>query len=88
MIYYQSTEEVKTEGRFVTFAYGYYSFELVDGELLAFEEINKGILEKYNLKSNELNGKNFEITYTIIIDDVDDQDFVILRLEHLNLIDK
>ena len=83
MRYYQSTEQVKIDGTFITYAYGYYTFELDGGEVLAFDEIEKGVLEKYNLKSGKCNGLRFEILYSIIIDDMDDEDFVILRLDDL-----
>lgn len=86
MRYYESKEQVKAVGSFITFAYGYYSFELEDGEVLAFDEINKTVLEEFNLRSNELSNEMFEISYSIIIDDMDDIDFVVLRLDSLKLI--
>jgi len=88
MKYYESIERVSTSGHFITFAYGYYSFELEDGEVLAFEEIKKSVLEKHDLKSNKFSDQKFEISYSIIVDDTDDEDFVILRLDNLNLIEK
>lgn len=84
MIDYQTNEQVKTMGSFVTFAFGYYSFELVDGEVIAFDEVNKRVLEKYDLKSNKFADQKFEIHYSIIIDDTDQEDFVILRLDDLH----
>ncbi|MEQ6122937.1 hypothetical protein AAON49_01890 [Pseudotenacibaculum sp. MALMAid0570] len=83
MRYFESRERVTTEGTFITYAYGYYSFEIDDGEILAFDEIDKLLLDKYDLKSDQLNGQKFEIFYSIIIDDMDDEDFVILRLDDL-----
>ena len=83
MRYFESREQVVVGGTFIIYAYGYYSFELDDGEVLAFDEIDKLVLEKYNLKSDLLNGHKFEIFYSIIIDDMDDEDFVILRLDDL-----
>lgn len=84
MIDYETNEQVKTVGIFITFAYGYYSFELPDGEVLAFDEVKNRVLEKYNLKSNEFSNQKFEITYSIILDDSDEEDFVILRLDDLH----
>ena len=85
MKYYESTEQVIAVGTFITYGYGYYSFEMDGGEILAFDEIDKRVLEKYNLKSNKHNNQVFEIFYSIIIDDMDDEDFVILRLDDLNI---
>lgn len=86
MRYYESTEQIKTIGSFISFSNGYYSFELDEGELIAFEEINTTILSTYELRSNKLSGEMFEVTYSIIIDDIDDEDFVILRLDDLKII--
>ena len=85
MRYYESREQVTTKGTFVKYDYGYYSFEIDGGEVLAFDEIEKEVLEKYNLKSDLFNGLEFEIFYSIIIDDMDDEDFVILRLDDLKI---
>ena len=57
MKYYESTEQVNVVGSFITFSYGYYSFELDEGEVLAFDEIDKNVLEKYDLKSNKYKRK-------------------------------
>ena len=85
MGYFQSREQVTIEGSFVTYAYGYYSFEIDGGEVLAFDEIEKEVLEKYNLKTDQFSGQEFIIFYSIIIDDLDDEDFVILRLDDLKI---
>lgn len=85
MRYYQSTERVEVTGTFITYAYGYYSFELEDGEVLSFDEVKKTVVEKYDLKSDHFNGQKFKIYYSIIIDDMDDEDFVILRLDDLQI---
>ncbi|MFD2568396.1 hypothetical protein [Pseudotenacibaculum haliotis] len=85
MRYFESREQVTTEGTFITYTYGYYSFEIDGGEVLAFDEIEKGVLEKYDLKSDQFNDQMFEIFYSIIIDDMDDEDFVILRLDDLKI---
>ena len=85
MRYYQSTEKVRVVGTFITYAYGYYSFELEGGEVLSFDEIDHAVTKKYDLRSNQFNNQIFEIFYSIIIDDLDDEDFVILRLDDLNI---
>ena len=85
MRYFESREQVTVEGIFINYANGYYSFEVDGSELLAFDEIEKEVLEKYDLKSDQFNGQKFEICYSIIIDDMDDEDFVILRLDDLKI---
>ncbi len=64
---------------------GAYSFELENGDIIVFEQINKSILNKYDLKSKEFKNKNFEIAYTEVFDDEDD-DFIIFKLEKIKLI--
>ena len=88
MTYYQTEEQVFTTGKFVTYGYGYYSFELGNQELLVFEEIKKELLNKYDLRTNQFEGKYFEIAYTIVTEDLDDEDFVVLRLNDLTLVSK
>lgn len=86
MTHWQTEEQVFTVGKFVTYGYGYYSFELGNEELLVFEEINKRLLQKYDLQSGTYQGKYFEVTYSILTEDLDDEDFVVLRLDDLELL--
>jgi hypothetical protein len=87
-MYYKNEEQAFTVGKFVTYGYGYYSFELGNEELLVFEEIKRSVLEKYNLKSKEFEGKYFEIEYSILTDDTDIEDFVVLRLNDVTMVSK
>ena len=84
--YYSSEEKIEEIGTFITFGFGYYSFVLDSGEEVVFEEIRNEVLEKYNLKSEKFQGKKFNITYSILTDDLNDEDFVILRLDNLEII--
>lgn len=84
--YYSNEEKIETVGTFITFGFGYYSFVLDNGDEIIFEEIKKGVLEKYNLKSGKYQGKIFNITYSILTEDLDDEDFVVLRLDYLKLL--
>ncbi len=73
-----SNRRIET-GFFIDYESGYYTFRL-DGNLdIVFEEINKEVLEHYNLKGSQFNGARFQITYDEIVDDED----VIFRLEKL-----
>lgn len=84
--YYSSEEKIQEIGTFITFGFGYYSFVLDNGEELIFEEIKKEVLEQYNLKTDKFEGKRFDITYSIITEDLNDEDFVVLRLDNLEII--
>lgn len=65
---------------------GYFTFVFENDEKIIFEEIDKKVLRKYNLYSKELLHKKFYITYTEIIDDILDDEFIIYRLNDLELI--
>lgn len=84
--YYSKEEKVEETGTFITYGFGYYSFVLENGDEVIFEEIKKGVIEKYNLKSGKFQGKKFKITYSVLIEDLDDDDFVVLRLDNLEMI--
>jgi len=84
--YYSNEEKIEAIGTFITFGFGYYSFVLESGDEIIFEEIKKGVLEKYNLKLSEFQGKKFNITYSVLTEDLDDEDFVVLRLDYLKLL--
>ncbi|RBW55195.1 hypothetical protein DS884_16325 [Tenacibaculum sp. E3R01] len=84
--YYSSEEKIDETGTFITFQFGYYSFLLENGEEIVFEEIKKDVIEKYNLKSGKFQGKKFNITYSVLTEDLDDEDFVVLRLDNLEII--
>jgi hypothetical protein len=84
--YYSSEEKIEVIGTFITFGFGYYSFVLENGDEVIFEEIRKTVLEKYDLKAGEFQGKKFNITYSVLTEDLDDEDFVVLRLDYLKLL--
>ncbi len=78
---------VEITAKFIEFiSGGAYSFELENGDNIVFEQINKSILNKYDLKSKDFKNKNFKISYTEIFDDEDDEDFVLFKLEKIELI--
>jgi hypothetical protein len=84
---YYSLKETRTErASFDTFHDGYFTFILESNEAIVFEEVNRLILEKYDLRNTEFRGKKFDITFSENIEDLDDEDFVIYRLEKLNQI--
>lgn len=86
MGYYSSFQDANTQGVFLYHQNGYYYFNDQENNEIIFEEINKKVLEKYNLKSDEYKGKLFQLYYTEIMEDLDDEDFVVLRLDDLELI--
>ncbi|MFY7670817.1 hypothetical protein ACOSP6_06980 [Tenacibaculum sp. MEBiC06402] len=86
MRYYNAEQSVSVEGIFRSYENGYYKFELNNGDDIDFEQINNKILHLYDLKSKEYVGKLFSIEYIEIIDDLDDEDFIVLKLNNLKLL--
>ena len=86
MKYYSTEELIFEEGIFKNYENGYFSFQLNNGDLIEFEQINNNILNLYDLRSKVHIGKKFEIEYLEIIDDLDDEDFVILKLNKLKIL--
>lgn len=86
MKYYSAYQDASMEARFLYYENGYYYFKTINNEEVIFEQINSAVFEKFNLKSSEYNNKFFTVFYTEIMEDIDDEDFIILRLDDLNLI--
>lgn len=63
----------KTIATFEEFKDGVSYFIDKDGYSVEFEKIDNSVLEKFDLKSTEFKGKEFEISYTTETD-VDDED--------------
>ena len=87
MVYYDTHQRKSEEGIFIKYSNGYYTFQLSFDELIIFEQIEKNILEDYDLRSNEYIGATFDITYEEIINDLDDEDFIIFKILALTLIE-
>lgn len=86
MSYYSAEQSMTSIGIYMGYKDGYYSFVLENNDVIDFEEINKMILVKFDLKSDELKERKFEINYKEIIDDLDDEDFIVLKLDSINLL--
>jgi hypothetical protein len=86
MKYYNAEQSVFVDGVYKSYENGYYKFELSNGDDIDFEQINNKILNLYDLKSKEFVGKQFSIEYIEIIDDLDDEDFIVLKLNDLKLL--
>ena len=86
MNYYSAEQLMESVGVYSGYKDGYYTFILENSEVVDFEEINKMLLVQFDLKSDKLKGRKFEVVYKEIIDDLDDEDFVVLKLEELKII--
>ena len=86
MNYYSAEQSMTSIGVYKGYTNGYFIFKLDNNDIIDFEEINKMILVKFDLKSDALKGEKFEIEYKEIFDDLDDEDFIVLKLENLNLL--
>jgi len=74
------------EGIFVKYHEGYYTFRFEFDELIVFEQLNKRVLEEFNLRGTLYIGSRFNVTYEELLDESDDDDFIIFRLRKLELI--
>ena len=86
MAYYNSQQTVTLVGVYQGYTNGYYVFELENGDIIDFEQINKKNLEAFDLKSSAFKNKKFKITYKEIFDDVDDEDLVLFKLDNLQFL--
>jgi hypothetical protein len=65
---------------------GYYTFIFDSGLEMIFEEVHPKVIHQYDLRNDRsLIGETFEISFTEIFDD-SDEDFVIYRIERLQKI--
>lgn len=65
---------------------GYYTFLFSNGEEIVFEEVDQRVLHKFSLKNDKsLINKTFTLKFVEVFDD-DDEDFLIYRIEFLELI--
>ena len=65
---------------------GYYTFLLENGDELVFEEVHPRVLKQFDLKhDNLLLNQKFKLEFIEVFDD-DDEDFIIYRIEYLELI--
>lgn len=76
----------KTKGFFIKENNGYYSFRLDNDDIIVFEQIERGILKNYNLKTDRYIGMYFDIVYSESYDEFESDDFIVFRLENLELI--
>ncbi|AXG70168.1 hypothetical protein KORDIASMS9_02407 [Kordia sp. SMS9] len=88
MSYYETPQTKSEEGVFINYSNGYYTFIFSFEEKIIFEEISKNVLDEFNLQDGSMLHKTFEVTYEEIINDLDDDDFIIFKLLGLELIDE
>ncbi len=74
------------EGIFVKYHDGYYTFKFEFDELIVFEQINKTVLEEFDLRGNRYIESKFNVTYEELLDESDDDDFIIFRIRNLELL--
>lgn len=86
MTYYNAEQSVTAIGTFVGYLEGGYVFHLENDDLIDFDRINKQVLDKFDLKSSEFKEQKFELYYSEIYDDLDDEDIVIFKLNDLKLL--
>ena len=87
MNYYNAKQSLSAKGVFIGYLEGYATFQLENDDIIDFEQVNVKILDDYNLKNNHYKNKFFEIYYTEIFDDSDEEDFIVFRLDDLKLLE-
>jgi len=71
---------------FKKFENGYYTFLLDNGDDMIFEEVHPRVLHKFDLKNDKLLiNEKFHLSFVEVFDD-EDEDFIIYRIEYLELI--
>jgi hypothetical protein len=86
MSYLSNLKGLKEKGVFIKYSQGYFTFLLKNGEKIIFEEVDKRVLNKFDLSLKDLAGKEFEVYYSKKIEYFEDDDFIIYRIEDLELI--
>lgn len=86
MNYYNATQKLTFTGVYVGYIEGEYVFHLENDDIIDFDQVNPKVLKAFDLKSSKFKNKSFEITYSEIFDDLDDEDVVVFKLEQLNLL--
>ena len=81
---YSEPTSISIRGQFVGYLQGGYVFHLENEDIIDFDQINPKILDAFDLKSNAFKNTTFEIVYSEIFDDLDDDDLVIFKLEILH----
>ena len=86
MNYYTAYQTNTATGIYLGYQDGYYLFELNNKVVINFEQINKNVLKEFDLKSAKHKNQVFMVYYFEIFDDLDDEDFIIYKLNGLELI--
>lgn len=86
MNYSDKNQRITLEATYMGYIDGGVMFHLENDDMIDFDQIAPKVLSEFNLKSNEYKNQKFEITYSENFDDIDDEDVVIFRLEHLLLL--
>jgi len=86
MNYYNAQQKLTFTGVYVGYIEGGYVFHLENDDVIDFDRVNQKVSREFDLKSSKFKNQSFEITYSEIFDDLDDEDLIIFRLEQLKLL--
>lgn len=64
----------------------YYTFELTNGDLIVFECIDINILKEFQLRTDKYIDVLFDIEFSEIYDEFESDEFVVFKLEKLELL--
>jgi hypothetical protein len=86
MNYYNDKQSLSDKAIFIGYLEGYATFQLENDDIIDFDQINEKIFSAYDLKEPDFKNRSFEIYYTEIFDDSEDDNYIIYRLEDLKLL--
>ena len=64
----------------------YYTFKLTNGKTIVFERIDSKILKEFQLRTDKYIDMLFNIEFTEVYDDFESDEFMIYRLEKIDLL--
>ncbi len=85
-MYYNAYQTVSIIGVYLGYKNGYFIFELQNGDIIDFDQINMKILDEFDLNTNQYKNTTFKIEYKEIFDDLDDEEIMIFKLENIDFI--
>ena len=80
------SQEKTIEATYDGYEEGVYYFTDMNDETLEFQNVEKNVLEKFDLMSKKLENKTFEVTYKEVTDeDEDDEEYTMYTITALKL---
>ncbi len=85
-MYNNNSQLITIKANYVGYLQGAYVFHLENDDIIDFDIIKTSLLGKFDLRSDALKNKLVEITYSEILDDLEEDVIVLFKLEDLKLL--